>query len=211
MIKGSFQVKRNKVDSGISITAAEVTKAMKNENSSYLEEVNNIIDNYIQEEDEVEEEVEEVSPIREVQISNTYVEFKESAEISKARAMYISDETKTLKSISKLLNIPLNVLERTCLDQKWSLFRVNPDMLTFSQDLLNSVYEDINFYQLAKETAMKMVQDEQFKSPKDLKTIIEGYSIASLRTKELYLLRENSGSLGIAQGVTYLEEEDDGE
>lgn len=116
--------------------------------------------------------------------------------ISRARALYIA-QNMSLTQISKSLGISEHTIADYCKKEKWTLYRSNPDLVEWSAEMFDDIYNNIGFYDRAKEVLSGMLEVEAFQSPKDVKAIIESFKIAEERTTSLRLIRENVGGLDV--------------
>ncbi|MGL5594101.1 MAG: hypothetical protein ACRDDH_09220 [Cetobacterium sp.] len=116
--------------------------------------------------------------------------------VSRARALYIS-QNMSLPKIATALGVSEHTLADYCKKEKWTLYRSNPDLVEWSAEMFDDIYNNIGFYDRAKEVLAGMLEVDAFQSPKDVKAIIESFKIAEERTTSLRLIRENVGGLDV--------------
>lgn len=114
--------------------------------------------------------------------------------ISRARALYIA-QNMSLPKIASSLGVSEHTLADYCKKERWTLYRSNPDLVEWSAEMFDDIYDNISFYDRAKEVLASMLEVDAFQSPKDVKAIIESFKIAEERTTSLRLIRENVGGL----------------
>ncbi|MGL6099637.1 MAG: hypothetical protein ACRC0G_08415, partial [Fusobacteriaceae bacterium] len=114
--------------------------------------------------------------------------------VSRARALYIAGNM-SLPKVAKELGVSEHTLDTYRKKEKWTIYRSNPELIEWAEEMFSDVYENIGFYDRAKEVLVSMLEVDAFQSPKDVKAIIESFKIAEERTTSLRLIRENSGGL----------------
>lgn len=107
--------------------------------------------------------------------------------INKARALYIANNL-TLSDISQHLNINLHTLKDYCKNQKWNIFKANPDFIEYTEELFAEVYNNLDFYDRAREICKGMVENHIYHNPRDMKTIVETFKQADERSTSLRII-----------------------
>lgn len=114
----------------------------------------------------------------------------ESEKIALARSLYITTDL-SIPAVAKQVGIEEGTLYKYSAEGKWSLLKVNPEQSEWGLQVVDTIYEAIDFYEKAKELLGKMLESKEFFNPKDIKLVIEGYRIAEDRTMALRLIKEN--------------------
>lgn len=125
--------------------------------------------------------------------------------VSRARAMYIANDM-SLTEVASSLGCSVRTLQRYCADQKWTIFKNNPNLLTYTEELFDEIYQNLNFYDMARAICSDMISLEMYQNPKDIKTIIEAFKMADERSTQLRIIgasaRGETGGESIGQITT---------
>ena len=149
-------------------------------------------------EDEVT--IEEVEPVQIAELSSYehqpkdnggYLRLKiDKDEVARARALYITTDM-SVAAIASQLKMNKHTLQRYCQNEKWSLLKQNPQFEDWSLEIVNEIYDKIDFYNDTQKLLHRLLLDENYQTPKDIKMIVEAYKVADERTTALRLIREN--------------------
>ena len=119
--------------------------------------------------------------------------------VARARSLYITTDM-SINAISEQLGVNRHTLARYCQNEKWSLLKQNPDFEDWSLEVVNEIYDKIDFYNDSQKLLHRLLLDENYQTPKDIKMIVEAYRAADERTTALRLLKENGNK---ANGTDY--------
>ena len=111
--------------------------------------------------------------------------------IDRARSMYITTDL-SISAIADQLGLNKYSLQKFCQDEKWSLLKQNPQFEDWSLEVVNEIYDKLDFYNDTQKLLHKMLLDEMYQTPKDVKMLVEAYKTADERTNALRLLKENA-------------------
>ncbi len=111
--------------------------------------------------------------------------------IDRARSMYITTDL-SINSIAEQLGLNKYSLQKFCQDEKWSLLKQNPQFEDWSLEVVNEIYDKLDFYNDTQKLLHKMLLDESYQTPKDVKMLVEAFKTADERTTALRLLKENA-------------------
>ena len=111
--------------------------------------------------------------------------------IDRARSMYITTDL-SINSIADQLGLNKYSLQKFCQDEKWSLLKQNPQFEDWSLEVVNEIYDKLDFYNDTQKLLHKMLLDEMYQTPKDVKMLVEAFKTADERTTALRLLKENA-------------------
>ena len=114
----------------------------------------------------------------------------EGDKIALARALYISTDM-SIPAVARQIGVSEETLYKHSAKGKWSLLKVNPEFQEWSLQLVNEIYESIDFYEKAKDSIGQMLGMAEYFNPKDVKVIVEAYRLAEDRTTSLRLIKEN--------------------
>lgn len=148
-----------------------------------IEDIVEIIDD---DNEEVENKTIYVSPLKGKQRNRIDPE-----KIDRARSMYITTDL-SINSIADQLGLNKYSLQKFCQDEKWSLLKQNPQFEDWSLEVVNEIYDKLDFYNDTQKLLHKMLLDEMYQTPKDVKMLVEAYKTADERTTALRLLKENA-------------------
>ncbi len=149
-------------------------------------------------EDEVT--IEEVEPVQIAELSSYEHQPKDNGGysrlkidqdvVARARALYITTDM-SVAAIASQLKMNKHTLQRYCQNEKWSLLKQNPQFEDWSLEIVNEIYDKIDFYNDTQKLLHRLLLDENYQTPKDIKMIVEAYKVADERTTALRLIREN--------------------
>lgn len=148
-----------------------------------IEDIVEIIDD---DNEEVENKTTYVSPLKGKQRNRIDPE-----KIDRARSMYITTDL-SINSIADQLGLNKYSLQKFCQDEKWSLLKQNPQFEDWSLEVVNEIYDKLDFYNDTQKLLHRMLLDEMYQTPKDVKMLVEAYKTADERTTALRLLKENA-------------------
>lgn len=107
--------------------------------------------------------------------------------VNKARALYIANNL-TLTEISEHLNINIHTLRDYCKNQKWNIFKTNPDFTEYTEELFAEIYNNLDFYDMARNVCKQMAENKIYHNPRDMKTIVETFKQADERSTSLRII-----------------------
>ncbi len=111
--------------------------------------------------------------------------------IARARSLYITTDM-SIVAIAEQLGLNKFTLQKYCQVEKWSLLKQKPEFSDWSLEVVNEIYDKISFYNDAQSILHNIMLDEQYQTPKDLKSIVEAYRTSDERMTALRLLKENA-------------------
>lgn len=149
-----------------------------------IEDVVEIIDD--NQDDVIEETSTYVSPLKGKQRNRIDPE-----KIDKARSLYITTDM-SIGVIAEQLGLNKYTLQKFCQDEKWSLLKQNPKFDDWSLEVVNEIYDKLDFYSDTQKLLHSMLLNEMYQTPKDVKMLVEAYKTADERTTALRLLKENA-------------------
>lgn len=112
--------------------------------------------------------------------------------INRARALYLLNDSWSIKDVAENLGISEFTLQDYCTREKWNLYKRGKDLVGWTEATFDTIYSDLDFYESAKEILKMMIKEDVNQNPKDMKTIIEAYKTTEERTTSLRLIRENA-------------------
>lgn len=115
--------------------------------------------------------------------------------LNRARSLYITTDM-SIPAIAEQLGISKHTLAKYCQSEKWSLLKQNPEFKDWSLEMVDEIYNRIDFYNDAQKILHDLMLREEYQTPKDIKMIVEAYRVADERTVSLRLLRENGNKIG---------------
>lgn len=115
--------------------------------------------------------------------------------LNRARSLYITTDM-SIPAIAEQLGISKHTLAKYCQSEKWSLLKQNPEFKDWSLEMVDEIYNRIDFYNDAQKVLHDLMLREEYQTPKDIKMIVEAYRVADERTVSLRLLRENGNKIG---------------
>lgn len=110
--------------------------------------------------------------------------------IARARSMYITTDL-SINSIAEQLGINKFTLQKYCQNEKWSLLKQKPEFSDWSLEIVNEIYEKIDFYADAQKLLHNLMLDVSYQTPKDIKLIVDAFKVADERMTALRLIKEN--------------------
>lgn len=115
--------------------------------------------------------------------------------LNRARSLYITTDM-SIPAIAEQLGISKHTLAKYCQSEKWSLLKQNPEFKDWSLEMVDEIYNRIDFYNDSQKILHDLLLREEYQTPKDIKMIVEAYRVADERTVSLRLLRENGNKIG---------------
>lgn len=100
-----------------------------------------------------------------------------------ARRMYITTN-KSIATIANELGLSKFALQKKAQKEKWTLLKQNPDMIAWSDEAIEEIYNSVNFYDDAKSILHDMLFQGEFQNPSDLKKIVEAFKMSDEKTTQ---------------------------